>query len=576
MSNKLVCRLCLIDESSEYIDLYGEDDQPNEIHEVMVHYFHAEMLSDLYGQNYKHICAECWRQINDFHNYQIAIVETQKTLLKSYTLDELIVEEHDDDVIEDGQPYLELIEEIPNNTTSENVIECYTEDIGNEYEISEEVTNHVGNTKRSETEDIDVVQCSDDEVENKIKTFRKFPEEVADETKEIEQAVTSIIMQEVKDKVEDHEPLHKRKKLSEPISDGDNSQDYMPKFEPMGKSGKEKSNAEKAKESDDIIAQWLPTLECLKCHESFPSFTTLKVHHRKKHGKGEFGVMCCSKTYTYRCQIEEHVRLHLDPNAFMCMACGRRFTSRANFTSHRQSQCIPANTINKTKSHQESDERIAKWRPTLPCELCSEVFPSFTTLKEHSRRAHPREEFQITCCDKKFFYRSKFEEHAMLHLDANAYKCDICGKVFATKSNLQIHKNASHAYLYGKARTTDEDTAECDKTRRSFKKLDDIIAQWRPILECIVCTHKCKSFTELTDHFRLMHKESELYITCCGRKLGSRARAMVHASRHLNPDSFACEVCGESYTRKFKLHRHMRLVHPNFETVLLNENTELL
>ncbi|XP_013098424.2 oocyte zinc finger protein XlCOF6 isoform X1 [Stomoxys calcitrans] len=577
MSDKILCRLCLTDDSSEYVHLYGNNGEPNDIHEIMVHYFHPEMLKTECGELYKDLCSECWSHILDFHNFQMAIVETQNNFHKdglNYTVEEIIVEEHEEN--DDGaleKSYLELVEKETSDTSLIEDRDYIEIDgiIADEHVIRDQIVYPKEIPLHKDTnEDIDVVVCSDEEITKEIKAFQTFDE--AKETQEIAYppaSKRSSLLQgnESADDSVGEPPNRKKLKCSQTnSSDGGNSQDYQPKFPPMAR---EKTNAEKNKESDDIIAQWLPTLECLLCHNSFPSFTALKQHHRKKHAKGEFAVVCCERKYTYRCQIEEHVRLHLDPNAFKCMLCGKRFSSRANFCSHKQSQCIPTyDEENKIKSKRESDKKIAEWRSTLECHECSDSFSTFTSLKAHFVQQHPQNEFYIACCGRKFYYRSNLERHVLLHIDSEYFKCDLCGKVLASKTSLKIHKK-NH---WKTAKTCSSNEEEMSK-RKSFKRLDDIIAQWRPVLECLVCKHQCKSFTLLSEHFAEEHKESELYIECCGRKLGDRSKAMMHASRHLNPDSFACEVCGQSYTRRFKLRNHMRMAHPQFETVLFDEST---
>lgn len=91
------------------------------------------------------------------------------------------------------------------------------------------------------------------------------------------------------------------------------------------------------------------------------------------------------------------------------------------------------------------DDLIAKLKPELPCEICSELCPSFTLLKYHFHTEHPDDDFYINCCNRRFTIRSRFEEHLRLHSD-DPLKCEGCGKCFKWRLTLNRHCRSCPPY----------------------------------------------------------------------------------------------------------------------------------
>lgn len=213
-------------------------------------------------------------------------------------------------------------------------------------------------------------------------------------------------------------------------------------------------------ESDTIISMWLPTLPCSVCNEQFSSFSALKEHFRLNHDpSAEFFINCCERKFNFRCQLTNHIRKHLDPKAFKCQICGRRFSSKSYLKCHK---CVPrignhsgqndsdqgtSNskvTASRIQKCHDMDATIAKWKPTLQCAVCLRTYTSFSMLHVHFRHKHPNDSFYIICCRRKFSRRCKLVDHINLHLDPSCFQCDVCGKNLATKDALNSHKHRQH------------------------------------------------------------------------------------------------------------------------------------
>ncbi|XP_065086578.1 transcription factor grauzone-like [Ochlerotatus camptorhynchus] len=119
--------------------------------------------------------------------------------------------------------------------------------------------------------------------------------------------------------------------------------------------------------------------------------------------------------------------------------------------------------------------------------------------------------------------------------------------------------------------TVDESTSEPEmelkiprKPRKLRKKLsqtkdDELIRQYYKF-QCDLCSEGTSNFNTLLGHFREKHKVSG-YIKCCNKKLYRRCRLLEHISKHLNPDTFRCEMCNKSYSCKTSLELHNMHLH---------------
>ncbi|XP_075158442.1 uncharacterized protein LOC142231708 isoform X2 [Haematobia irritans] len=95
------------------------------------------------------------------------------------------------------------------------------------------------------------------------------------------------------------------------------------------------------------------------------------------------------------------------------------------------------------------------------------------------------------------------------------------------------------------------------RVKKSGSELDAIIAKWKPLLDCYVCSEKFPNFVAVKVHFEKEHPNDVFYIECCGRKIRYRFRFQEHASIHLNPVEFQCKYCAKCFTSQSTLDGHV-------------------
>lgn len=75
---------------------------------------------------------------------------------------------------------------------------------------------------------------------------------------------------------------------------------------------------------------------------------------------------------------------------------------------------------------------------TMSCEECENTFDTFEDLSSHYRETHDCEGF-VHCCSTKFTKRWRLMDHISLHLDPNAFCCEVCQRQCPGKRSLRIH-----------------------------------------------------------------------------------------------------------------------------------------
>lgn len=194
----------------------------------------------------------------------------------------------------------------------------------------------------------------------------------------------------------------------------------------------------KRKDLDAVIAQWSPNLECVICKQYLPNFTTLAKHFHDIHPKERCHVQCCHRKFYLRCKLEEHARLHLNPEAFKCEMCDSCHFSRNALYLHLRSMhatqlnedTAPPDSVEIAKHEKKKIDRrfksknneILRCRSNVECAICKVVYGSFYVLKQHFRDEHPNEWCYTVCCDLTFYRGHAYEQHLLTHHHPNAQK----------------------------------------------------------------------------------------------------------------------------------------------------------
>lgn len=188
---------------------------------------------------------------------------------------------------------------------------------------------------------------------------------------------------------------------------------------------------ETAEESrQHALATHRDRLECSICQKQFQDPDCLQGHIRYAH-RG----------------AKEKRRL-----SFVCLRCGKRFTSRSVLTDHERSNCgdSPIYECETCGKHYSSygawkvHKELHKDQLQFVCSYCMKRFRTKGQLKIHERSHTGEKPFRCEYCPKAFPYRESLMTHHSIHTGNKRFKCADCSQAFTCSSNLKSHRRIHH------------------------------------------------------------------------------------------------------------------------------------
>lgn len=202
---------------------------------------------------------------------------------------------------------------------------------------------------------------------------------------------------------------------------------------------------------------------CLKCNLQCPSYSKYAKHLKKfHHGEGldkKFMCHLCSATFDYERELQLHVIRHVDPKPFKCEHCDvDGFKGRLGLETHmirvhfpqeaKQicNACQPPmlfGSIRPYKSHLNMVHFNSKEK--VPCPICNIPIRK-TGLQWHITRQHTQHEFkdkyECTVCGKIFVSKFNLEVHSLVHIpeEERQHRCQFCDRRFNSKQNCVEHE----------------------------------------------------------------------------------------------------------------------------------------
>jgi KRAB domain-containing zinc finger protein len=182
---------------------------------------------------------------------------------------------------------------------------------------------------------------------------------------------------------------------------------------------------------------------CDECGKAFALHSYL-VRHQMLHQKErdiQMGIveeqerhLCseCGKVFSKAHYLSRHLERHIRGKCYECRICGKKFSQRMNRINHEFLHT-------KTKDY---ECHICEKKFALKCYLKIHVQRHLNALNNPETKRRKRKlckDFKCSQCNKTYTSIKYLQAHEKYHQDPKKFVCEICGRKFHQKINLQRH-----------------------------------------------------------------------------------------------------------------------------------------
>ncbi|CAG9864872.1 unnamed protein product [Phyllotreta striolata] len=318
---------------------------------------------------------------------------------------------------------------------------------------------------------------------------------------------------------------------------------------------------------------------CSICNLKFDNITEAKLHRttlehkytskRKRNGAGPLKkCQYCDAGFSNFLLLKEHLKSVHPEEKSRCPHCGETFTVAQELTNHLRLKLC------KFEAPLEAPESI------LQCERCPFFSSSVSELLFHlalheepqtivqepttSTRMKMMVKFKCPVCEK-LFPKGSLQGHIRQHTEERPFECEICGKSFARKNNLQYHVRNHEKSEKAKVKSVAaEQSFLCYICGANFKKRA-ILQQHMQIHTGKLC--KCphqgcifvgRKMAELKEHFLIHLDEKNFACNTCDYKGKTKSCLIRHMTMHKETKKLNCPQCLFTTRNPQHLKRHLR------------------
>lgn len=286
---------------------------------------------------------------------------------------------------------------------------------------------------------------------------------------------------------------------------------------------------------------------CYYCNSQFFTVDELKNHSMENHDScTPYKCLDChNNTCKSLNRFIAHVQRHKKHLKLCCHVCNKEFPTNDDLNVHKLEH-INSNSLNckgcntnfenytqladhSIKFYKKRFRSLKPLAQPLSCEVCSKVFVSRSNLTKH-RQIHTERLREHVCekCGKRFYDKGTLTSHMQLHENMRKYKCEICMSGFRTASQLR-----SHIGIHGGPKPH-----ACDQCGRTFRLR-----------------------TQLKSHL-IIHTDSLPYqCEFCTKAFRFKTILTQHTRQHTGVKPYSCEHCLREFTNWPNYNKHMKRRH---------------
>ncbi|KPJ18232.1 hypothetical protein RR48_12080 [Papilio machaon] len=203
------------------------------------------------------------------------------------------------------------------------------------------------------------------------------------------------------------------------------------------------------------------SVTCNLCPVSCPDKKVLSKHIENYHGRDMFMCPHCDKLFTR----QTHVMRHMSQKGcggqislYTCEICHSSFTRKDNLMVHLRLQHIASNhfSCKQCPYHTKNFSKlIIHWmrlhteKPlNFECDHCGKTTRSRAAIAKHLE-IHGLKKFRCDVCGYATFTLEVLRRHILTHVEDKPHKCEMCGRSYIQRIQLQKHMERHYGYICG-------------------------------------------------------------------------------------------------------------------------------
>ncbi|XP_027724987.1 oocyte zinc finger protein XlCOF15-like [Vombatus ursinus] len=127
----------------------------------------------------------------------------------------------------------------------------------------------------------------------------------------------------------------------------------------------------------------------------------------------------CSKGFTNKSQLANHIGVHRPKKHFQCTEYEKNFAQKSQLLRHQ---------------HLHMGDR------PFQCPECDKSFGVKEDMKAHQYRHREEKPFSCSDCGKGFTMHHYLTDNIRIHIGKKSFQCPECGKSFLMKADMRVHQ----------------------------------------------------------------------------------------------------------------------------------------
>ncbi|PSN57075.1 hypothetical protein C0J52_01732 [Blattella germanica] len=224
----------------------------------------------------------------------------------------------------------------------------------------------------------------------------------------------------------------------------------------------------------------------------------------KEEWKAHWGIKChvCENIFPYKSLFDKHYRSSYDKKPiYTCSYCNKTMEKYSTFRSHCYRHVTEGRYRLHTRGGLTAHQNVHKLGRRFMCDVCGKTFTQKVNMQQHVKHHTGERPFACEKCGKCFAEKSHLNRHYSFHSEKRPFQCKICLKMYKTERCLKVH-----AMVHAEARPYV--CTYCNKGFLSTTKLKqhyNIHTGERPYA-CKFCERTFTNYPNWLKHTRRRHK----------------------------------------------------------------------